>query len=118
MLKQFQEVNRLIQFLLNNFQFIDKIKWLLDNIEGAREKSLAAGTIDTFLLWRLTGGRVHATDWTNAGRTMLYDIHERRWDAELLGMFDIPESLLPQVHPNAHEFGETDPAILPACESN
>ncbi|MDB5700037.1 MAG: glpK [Sphingomonadales bacterium] len=102
--------------LLDPYFSASKIKWLLDNVTGAREGSasgrLAAGTIDTFLLWRLTGGRVHATDWTNAGRTMLYDIHQRCWDAELLRLFDIPQSLLPEVHPNTHLFGETDPALF------
>jgi len=93
-----------------------KIKWLLDTVPGARDRAargeLAAGTIDSFLLWRLTGGRVHATDWTNAGRTMLYDIHRRQCDAELLRLFDIPESLLPDIHPNAYHFGDTDAALI------
>ena len=93
-----------------------KLKWLLDTIPGARDRAargeLAAGTIDSFLLCRLTGGRVHATDWTNAGRTLLYDIHGRTWDAELLRLFDIPEGLLPEVHPNAHHFGDTDPTLF------
>ena len=109
--------------LLDPYFSASKIKWLLDNIEGLRERAdqgrLAAGTIDTFLLWRLTNGRVHATDWTNAGRTMLYNIHRKCWDAELLRMFDIPEGLLPEVHPNAYDFGETDPALfgraIPIC---
>jgi glycerol kinase len=102
--------------LLDPYFSASKVKWLLDNVSGAREQAgkgkLAVGTIDTFLLWRLTGGRVHATDWTNAGRTMLYDIHRRCWDAELLKIFDIPESLLPEVYPNTHLFGETDPAMF------
>jgi glycerol kinase len=102
--------------LLDPYFSASKIKYLLDTVSGAREQAadgkLAVGTIDTFLLWRLTGGRFHATDWTNAGRTMLYDIHERRWDADLLRLFDIPESLLPGVHPNTHLFGETDPALF------
>ncbi len=100
-----------------------KLKWLLDNVPGARDRAargeLAAGTIDSFLLWRLTGGRVHATDWTNAGRTLLYDIHARQWDAELLRLLNIPGSILPDVRPNAHAFGETDPALfgraIPIC---
>ncbi|CAM3146035.1 Glycerol kinase [Sphingomonas antarctica] len=86
-----------------------KIKWLLDAVPNAREnRDLAIGTIDSFLLWHLTGGKVHATDWTNAGRTMLYDIHARAWDAELLSLFDIPEWLLPKVRDNVAEFGDTD----------
>jgi glycerol kinase len=110
------EVQAKTGLLLDPYFSASKIKLLLDIIPGAREDSangkLAAGTIDTFLLWRLTGGRVHATDWTNAGRTMLYDIHRRCWDADLLRLFDIPESLLPDVHPNTHLFGETDPALF------
>lgn len=117
------EVQAKTGLLLDPYFSATKIKWILDTVSGARERAgrgeLAAGTIDSFLLWRLTGGRVHATDWTNAGRTMLYDIHRRRWDAELLRLFDIPEGLLPDVHPNAHAFGETDPALfgkaLPIC---
>ncbi len=100
--------------LLDPYFSATKLKWLLDHVPGARDRAargeLAAGTIDSFLLWRLTGGRVHATDWTNAGRTMLYDIHARQWDAELLRLFDIPESVLPTVHPNAHHFDDTDAA--------
>jgi glycerol kinase len=102
--------------LLDPYFSASKIKWLLDNVSGARHQAgqgrLALGTIDTFLLWRLTGGRVHATDWTNAARTMLYDIHRRCWDADLMRLFDVPESLLPEVHPNAHLFGETDPVLF------
>ena len=102
--------------LLDPYFSASKIRWLLDHVDGAREAAargaLALGTIDSFLLWRLTGGCVHATDWTNAGRTMQYDIHARRWDPELLRLFDIPESLLPEVHPNAFHFGDTDPALF------
>jgi glycerol kinase len=93
-----------------------KLKWLLDSIPGARSRAekgeLAFGTIDSFLLWRLTGGEVHATDASNAARTMLYDIHEGRWDAQLCRMLDIPENLLPEVKDCSDFFGETDPALL------
>jgi glycerol kinase len=95
-----------------------KIAWLLDHVDGAREAAaagrLAFGTIDSFLLWRLTGGKVHATDATNASRTMLYDIHARRWDEELLRLLEIPPSLLPDVKDSAAEFGATDKALLGA----
>lgn len=95
--------------LLDPYFSATKIKWILDNIDGAREKSrngeLAFGTIDTFLLWRLTGGEVHATDATNASRTMLYNIRRGEWDADLLELFDIDSSLLPEVCDNAHDFG-------------
>jgi glycerol kinase len=89
-----------------------KIAWLLDNVAGARAAAkagrLAFGTIDTFLLWRLTGGKVHATDATNAARTMIFDIGRQEWDAELLKTFDIPASLLPDVRDSDADFGTTD----------
>lgn len=88
-----------------------KIAWLLDNVEGARAAAergeLAFGTIDSFLVWRLTGGRVHATDATNAARTLLFDIHRQRWDDELLRLFRVPPSLLPEVRDCVASFGET-----------
>ena len=95
-----------------------KIKWILDHVEGAREDAeagkLAFGTVDTWLIWTLTQGKVHATDVTNASRTMLYNIHELRWDPWLLDLFDIPESLLPEVLPSSGEFGRTASAgIVP-----
>ena len=95
-----------------------KIKWILDHVEGAREDAeagkLAFGTVDTWLIWTLTQGNVHATDVTNASRTMLYNIHELRWDPWLLDLFGIPESLLPEVLPSSGEFGRTASAgIVP-----
>ncbi len=95
-----------------------KLAWILDNVAGARAAAdlgdLAFGTIDSFLLSRLTRGKVHATDPTNAGRTLLFDIFEQRWDDELLRLFDIPASLLPEVFDNSHVFGHLDPDILGA----
>lgn len=89
-----------------------KIKWILDEVQGAREKaddgSLAFGTIDTWLTWKLTDGAVHVTDPSNASRTMLYNIHTLNWDEELLKLFDIPRSLLPKVQPSSHIYGKTD----------
>ena len=93
-----------------------KIAWVLDNVDGARARAergeLAFGTIDSFLLWRLTGGGTHATDVTNASRTMLYDIHAQCWDAELCRLFRVPEAMLPQVHDNAHFYGTTASDLL------
>ncbi|MGK7869513.1 glycerol kinase GlpK [Falsiroseomonas sp. E2-1-a20] len=93
-----------------------KLAWLLENVGGARAAAargdLAFGTVDSFLLWRLTGGRVHATDATNAARTMLFDIRRGCWDADLLRLFDIPDSVLPEVRDNAAEFGTTEPGLL------
>ena len=86
-----------------------KIAWILDNVDGVRERAesgrLAFGTVDSFLLWRLTGGRVHATDATNASRTLLFNIHTQEWDEELLGIFGIPRALLPEVCDCAADFG-------------
>ena len=95
--------------LLDSYFSGTKIHWILNNVEGAKEKAqagkLAFGTIDTFLLWRLTGGRQHATDATNASRTMLYNIHENKWDEELLQLLDIPPVLLPEVKDSSADFG-------------
>lgn len=89
-----------------------KIKWILDNVEGARAKAdngeLAFGTIDTWLIWNLTGGKVHATDVTNASRTMIYNIKDLTWDERLLKELDIPKSMLPEVKPSAHHFGDAE----------
>ena len=93
-----------------------KLAWILDKVEGARERArrgeLAFGTIDTWLVWKLTGGKVHATDYSNASRTMLYDIARRRWDDELLAALDIPPQLLPEVRDSSGAFGTTDPELL------
>src|SRR5437773_919935 len=78
----------------------------------AERGELAFGTIDSFLLWRLTGGRVHATDATNASRTLLFDIHAQRWDDELLSLLRVPRALLPEVRDSSGVFGTTDPALL------
>lgn len=93
-----------------------KLAWLLDNVPGARDRAaagaLAFGTVDSFLLWRLTGGRVHATDVTNASRTSLYNIHQLDWDDELLRLFNVPRALLPSVQDCAGLFGTTDTALF------
>jgi len=96
-----------------------KIKWLLDKVQGARKRAergeLAFGTIDSFLIWRLTGGKRHLTDATNASRTLIYNIETNEWDAELLALLDIPAKLLPDVKDCADDFGETDPALFGAA---
>ena len=88
-----------------------KVKWILDNVDGARERAkagnLAFGTVDSWLLWNLTGGNVHATDATNAARTMLYDIHKGRWSRTICDLFDIPLEMLPEVRDCAADFGVT-----------
>lgn len=93
-----------------------KLKWILDQVAGARALAangeLAFGTIDSWLIWQLTEGRVHATDVSNASRTMLFNVHSNRWDAELLTALDIPANLMPVVQPSASMFGEVSPALL------
>jgi glycerol kinase len=95
-----------------------KIAWLLDNVAGAREQAergeLAFGTVDSFLLWRLTGGRVHATDATNASRTLLFNIRGQQWDEEMLRLLRIPRQILPEVRDSAADFGATDKALFGA----
>lgn len=88
-----------------------KVKWILDNVEGAREKAesgdLLFGTIDTWLIWKLSGGKAHVTDYSNASRTLMYNIHELKWDDELLDMLTVPKSMLPEVRPSSEIYGET-----------
>ena len=102
--------------LLDPYFSATKIAWMLDNVPGARAAAeggeLAFGTVDSFLLWRLTGGKVHATDATNASRTLLFDIHRQQWDEELLALFDVPRALLPEVRDCSDDFGTSDRALL------
>ncbi|MFE8072649.1 glycerol kinase GlpK [Marinobacteraceae bacterium S3BR75-40.1] len=105
--------------LLDPYFSATKIAWLLDNVEGARHRAergkLAFGTVDSWLLWQLTGGRSHATDATNASRTALFNIHTQQWDEELLSLFNIPAALLPEVKDSAAEFGVSDKELLGAA---
>ena len=105
-------VNERTGLVLDPYFSASKISWILDAVPGARERAargeLAAGTIDCFLIWRLTGGRVHATDATNASRTALYDIRTCRWDDDLCKLFNVPPSLLPEVKDSADDYGVTD----------
>lgn len=93
-----------------------KVKWILENVPGAKKKAeagkLAFGTIDSFLIWKLTGGKLHITDVTNASRTLLYDIHKMWWSTTITKHFDVPISMLPQVVPSSQKYGETDPEIF------
>jgi len=104
--------------LLDPYFSASKLNWILNNIGGARAAAdagkLAFGTVDCYLLWRLTEGRSHFTDATNASRTLLFNIHTQEWDAELLELFDIPASLLPEVKDCAADFGETASSLLGA----
>jgi glycerol kinase len=98
--------------LLDAYFSATKIKWILDNVEGTREKAdngeLLFGTVDTWLVWKLTNGKVHVTDYTNASRTMLYNIKELKWDELILGKFNIPKSMLPEVKNSSEVYGDTN----------
>jgi len=105
--------------LLDPYFSATKIGWILDAVPGARARAergeLAFGTIDSFLVWRLTGGKVHATDATNASRTLLMDIHSGNWDGELLTLFGVPRAMLPDIRDSAAEFGVTDAGVFGAA---
>jgi glycerol kinase len=102
--------------LLDPYFSATKIRWMLDQVEGAQARAqrgeLAFGTVDTFLLWRLTGGKVHATDLTNASRTLLCDIEKGAWDDDLLKLFGVPRAMLPEIKQCRDDFGATDPALF------
>lgn len=93
-----------------------KVKWILDHVEGARERAekgdLLFGTVETWLIWKLTKGKVHVTDYSNASRTMLFNIHDLCWDDEILKELDIPKKMLPQVKPSSCIYGYTDASFL------
>ena len=95
-----------------------KVRWILENVDGARQKArqgqLLFGTVDTFLIWRLTGGKVHITDFSNASRTMLFNIHNCGWDDDLLQELSIPRSMMPEARPSSEVYGETDARLLGA----
>jgi glycerol kinase len=110
------ELNRKTGLRFDPYFSATKIAWILDRVSGAREAAkaghIAFGTVDSFLIWRLTGGRLHLTDATNASRTALYDIGKGRWDEALCELFDVPMSVLPEVRDSAGEFGFTDQSVL------
>ena len=105
--------------LIDPYFSATKLRWILDSVPGARERAergeLRFGTVDCFLLWRLSGGKSHRTDASNASRTLLFNIHSQQWDEELLALFDIPRSLLPEVLDCAADFGSTQPELLGAA---
>ncbi len=113
------EVTRATGLLLDPYFSATKIAWILDHVKGAREAAesgrLAFGTTDCFLLWHLTGGRVHATDATNASRTLLYNIHDQRWDDALLERFRVPRALMPEVKDSADAYGECESELFGAA---
>lgn len=113
LIEKFQEKTGLI---IDSYFSATKIKWILDNVEGVRERAengeLAFGTMDSWIIWNFTRGEVHVTDVTNASRTMIYNIHDLHWDTELLNIFDIPKSLLPEVKQSSEVYGHTKTTIF------
>ncbi len=109
-------VNKRTGLLLDPYFSGTKVAWILDNVPGARDAAIAGrlafGTVDSFLLWRLTGGKVHATDATNASRTLLYDINKKRWSMYLLDLFRVPHNMLPEIKDCAANFGSTDASLF------
>ncbi len=109
-------VQRKTGLLIDAYFSATKLKWILDHVERGRERAkngeLLFGTIESWLIWNLTKGRVHVTDYSNAARTMLFNIKELKWDEELLELFDIPEAMLPEAVPSSYIYGETDPLIF------
>jgi glycerol kinase len=114
-----KRVSKLTGLLLDPYFSATKVAWILDNVKGARKRAekgeLAFGTVESYLIWQLTGGKVHATDATNACRTLLYNIKTGDWDDELLALFRVPRAMLPQIKDNADDFGETEAEILGAA---
>ncbi|MFO1270532.1 MAG: glycerol kinase GlpK [Rubrivivax sp.] len=114
-----EQVRRSTGLVIDSYFSATKIRWLLDHVSGAHiaaaHGDLAFGTIDSWLVWKLTGGRVHVTDVSNASRTMLFDIRHNVWDHELLKLLHVPDSLLPKVVPSSQVVGESDPALLGAA---
>jgi glycerol kinase len=108
--------------LLDPYFSATKLAWILDNVSGVSKRAekgeLAFGTIDTWLIWQLTDGKKHATDATNAARTLLFNIHTQEWDEELLKLFNIPASLLPEVQDSASDFGLTAKHVIWAHRTN
>ena len=111
-----EPIRRATGLVVDSYFSATKLRWLLDSVPGARQAAergeLAFGTVDAWLLWKLTGGAVHATDVTNASRTMLFDIRANRWDARLLELLRVPEAVLPQVHASSHVYGSCEPSLL------
>ena len=102
--------------IIDSYFSATKLKWILDCVEGAYDRAVSGeilfGTIETWLIWNLTGGKIHVTDYSNAARTMMFDINKLQWDDDILEMLDIPKSVLPEVKPSSCIYGKTDPSIF------
>jgi len=113
-----EDIRQRTGLLIDAYFSATKLKWILDNVQGTRDKAergeLCFGTVDSWLIFNLTGGKVHATDYSNASRTMLFNINTLEWDDTLLRLFDIPRAMLPEVRPSSGIFGETVPGLFGA----
>lgn len=113
-----EKIRKTTGLILDAYFSASKIAWILNYVEGAKEKAesgdLLFGTVDTWLIWNLTAGKVHVTDYTNASRTMLFDIHNKKWDDEILDYFSIPKSMLPDVKPSGYIYGKTENTLIGA----
>lgn len=111
-----EEIRQKTSLIINPYFSASKLCWILDNVLGARELAergeLAFGTVDTWLMWKLSNGQIFATDYSNASRTMMFNLHTLKWDESILGQLRVPAQLLPEVYPSAHFYGMTDPQIL------
>lgn len=111
-----QKIRRKTGLVLDAYFSGTKVKWILKHLPEARAKAdkgeLLFGTIDTWLIWKLTGGKVHATDYSNASRTMMYNIHELKWDEEIIERFGVPQTMLPEVKPSSDHYGKTEKSLL------
>ena len=118
-IEQMELVQDKTGLLIDAYFSASKIRWILDHVEGAQERAergeLAFGTVDTWLLWKLTGGKVHATDVSNASRTMLFNIHTLQWDEELLQIFNVPRAMLPEVKSSSEVYGHTEVELFGAA---
>ena len=118
-----EDIRQRTGLLIDAYFSATKLKWILDNVQGTRDKAergeLCFGTVDSWLIFNLTGGKVHATDYSNASRTMLYNIHTMEWDKDLLSLFDVPEIMLPEVKPSGYDYGVTEKTLfgeeIPVC---
>ena len=108
-----ETLNKKTGLLIDPYFSGTKVRWMLENVDGLRERAengeIAFGTIDSWMVWKLTGGNVHITDYTNASRTLLFNIHELQWDDEMCEILEVPKEILPEVKPSSYIFGETDP---------
>ena len=112
----YEMIRKKTGLIIDSYFSATKLKWILDCVEGAYDRAVSGeilfGTIETWLIWNLTGGKIHVTDYSNAARIMMFDINKLQWDDDILEMLDIPKSVLPEVKPSSCIYGKTDPSIF------